>query len=423
MTSGDNLVRIPTRMLRKGLYVRELDRPWTDLPVVLQGLEIRTDEEIAMLQAHCRFVYVQPERSEQQEDLVLDSSELTPPTDITETMGGGRLPDFSRFAEGVRQAARQRAAAAQCFEEALEQAREGHWINPRAAQPTVSALASDIALNGSAAMWLTTLRNKDSLHATHSVNVCVLSLTLATYIGLPGEQVEEIGLGALLHDLGKVKVPRRMLSKKGELTDEELGLIKLHPSIGRKMISSDEDMTRWVRDIIHMHHEKLDGSGYPQGLAGDELPRHVRLVALANAYEKMTSERYDQPLTPDQALGVLYNEAPTTYGQEMVQALIQCVGIYPMGSLVELDNGALAIVIGSSRETRLRPVVLLIRSPRGAYYNKRVVLNLAVDDADSVHGDARQVKRVLRPSEYGIDVSGIVAFEFGLDYGEVAPTE
>lgn len=420
MISGDNLVRIPTRMLRKGLYVRELDRPWTDLPVVFQGLEIRTDEELAMLQAHCRFVYVQPERSEQEEDVTLHSSELTPPTDITKTMGRGRLPDFSRFAEGVRQAARQRAAAAQCFEEALEQARQGNWISPRAAQPTVAALASEIAFNGSAAMWLTSLRSKDALHAAHSVNVCVLSLTLATYIGLPTEQVEEVGLGALLHDIGKVKVPRRMLSKKGELTDEEQGLIRLHPSIGRKMISNDEDMTRWVCDIIHMHHEKLDGSGYPQGLADDEVPSHVRLVALANAYEEMTSERYEEPLTPDQALGVLYNEAPSTYGQEMVQALIQCVGIYPMGSLVELDNGAFAIVIGSSRDTRLRPVVLMIRSPRGVYYDKRVVLNLAADDADAAHGDARQVKRVLRPSEYGIDVPGIVAFEFGLEYGEVA---
>lgn len=420
MTSGDNLKRIPTRNLRKGLYVRELDRPWTDLPVVFQGMEIRTDEEIEILQTHCQYVYVQSERADGDEDPLIGNPELTPPTDITETIGSGRVPDFSRFAEGVRQGARQRAFAAGCFEQALEQARQGNSVRPSAAQPAVAQLASEIAVNGSAAMWLTSLRNKDALQATHSVNVCVLALTLATYMGLPYKQVEQVGLGALLHDIGKIKVPQRLLAPRDELGQDELDLIRSHPLVGREMISSDEDMSHWVREIVYMHHERLDGSGYPQGLVEDSVPAHVRLVALANAYEVMTSERQDQPFTPDQALGLLYNEASNTFGQEMVQALIQCVGIYPMGSLVELDNGALAIVIGSSRATRLRPVVLLVRSPSGEYYDERPVLNLAAQDDDPAHGDAQQIRRILRPRDYGIDVPAIVAFEFGLEDGEVS---
>jgi hypothetical protein len=174
MTSGDNLVRLPTRMLRKGLYVHELDRPWTDLPVVFQGMEIRTDEEIEILQAHCRYVYVQRERSDGGEDLVGLDADPGPPTDIAETIRSRRQPDFSRFAQRLRQAAQQRAHAAKCFERALEEARQGGSVSPATVQPAVAALASEIALNGSAAMWLTTLRNKDALHATHSVNVCVL---------------------------------------------------------------------------------------------------------------------------------------------------------------------------------------------------------------------------------------------------------
>lgn len=419
MTSSDNLMRIPVRNLRKGLYVRELDRPWTDLPVVFQGMVIRTDEEIAILQAHCQYVYVHPERSEGDVDPLIGSSELSPPTDIRETIGSGRVPDFSRFAEGVRQAASQRAFAAQCFEQALDQARQGDWVRPSTAQPAVAGMASEIAVNGCAAMWLTTLRNKDALQATHSVNVCVLSLTLATYMGFPYKHIEQVGLGALLHDIGKIKVPRRLLAREDELSQDEMDLVRSHPLVGREMISSEEDMSHWVREIVYMHHERLDGSGYPQGLAEGSVPAHVRLVALANAYESMTSEHHGQPFTPDQALGLLYNEASTTFGQEMVQALIQCVGIYPMGSLVELDNGVLAIVIGSSRETRLRPVVLLVRSPSGEFYDERPVLNLAAQDDDPAHGDAQQIRRILRPSEYGIDVPGIVAFEFGLEYGEV----
>ncbi len=411
----DDLVRIPTRLLRKGLYVERLDRPWTDLPVVFQGLEIRTDEELALLQQYCRFVFVLPDRTERDEDVVLSESLETPTTDIARAIGSQRIPDFGSFAASVRAAARQRSAASHFFKNALEEATLGHRVHTRAARPIVEALAQDIAINGSAAMWLTSLHDKDELNATHSVNVCVLALTLATYLALPPDQIEEIGIGALLHDIGKVKIPRRILTKAGALTEDELRMVAMHPWLGRKLVAETKDMTRWVRDIMWMHHETLDGTGYPRGLSGDQIPTHVRLVAVANAYESLTSERYNRPaLRPDQALNQLYADASRTYGEDIFRALIRCVGIYPVGSLVELDNGAQAIVIGSSPDTRLRPTVLLVRTPDGGYYQKRLVLNLAVDDLEGTAPHARHVRRVLDPGESDVDVQEIVAFEFGV---------
>lgn len=412
----DHLVCIPTRLLRKGLYVERLDRPWTDLPVLFQGLEIRTDDELAMLQKHCRYVYVLPERTERDEDVVLSESGGTPPNDVARTMGGQRIPDFGAFAASVRAAARQRAAASRFFKDALDEATLGNRVHTRAARPVVEALSREIAVNGSAAMWLTSLHDKDALNATHSVNVCVLALTLATYLGLPAEQTEEIGIGALLHDIGKVKIPRRILTKAEALSDDERRMVNMHPWLGRKLVAETKDMTRWVRDIIWMHHETLDGTGYPRGLSDDQIPTHVRLVAVANAYESLTRERYDRPaLRPDKALNQLYAEASGTYGDDMFRALIRCVGIYPVGSLVELDNGALAAVIGSSPDARLRPTVLLLRTPDGVYYEKRLVLNLAVDDTDESGRPPRHVRRVVDPAEHGINMAEIVAFEFGVE--------
>ncbi|MEX1082275.1 MAG: HD-GYP domain-containing protein [Halofilum sp. (in: g-proteobacteria)] len=414
--TADSLVRIPTRLLRKGLYVERLDRPWTDLPVLFQGLEIRTDDELAMLQRHCRHVYVLPERTERDEDLVLSETAAEPPSDIAPTLGGERIPDFSTFAANVRAAARQRSEAARFFKDALEEASLGKFVHTRAARPVVEALAREIAVNGSAAMWLTSLHHKDELNATHSVNVCVIALTLATYLGQPSEQIEEIGIGALLHDIGKVKLPRRILTKPDPLTDDERRMVDMHPWLGRKLVAETKDMTSWVRDIIWMHHEALDGSGYPRGLSGDQIPTHVRLVAIANAYESLTSGRaHRQALRPDRALNQLYADASRTYGEDMFRALIRCVGIYPVGSLVELDNGALSVVIGSSPDARLRPTVLLLRTPDGIYYQKRVVLNLAVDADDEGRFQPRHVRRVVDPSEYDIDVGEIVAFEFGAE--------
>lgn len=409
----DNLVRIPARMLRKGLYVQKLDRPWTDLPVLFQGLEIRTDEELAMLQKHCRYVFVLPERTDRDEDVVL-ADQAPVPTDISRRLSSERIPDFRAFAADVRAAARQRAAASSFFQHALEEVSSGNRVYARDARPIVEDLAAEIATDGSAAMWLTNLRSKDELNAAHSVNVCVMALTLATYLGLPRDQVAEIGIGALLHDVGKIKIPRRILTKADPLTEDEERMVRLHPWLGHKLVGDSKVMTRWVRQIIWMHHETLDGGGYPRGLSGDQIPTHVRLVAVANAYESMTSERHYRPaMLPDKALGKLYDAASATYGEDMFRALIRCVGIYPVGSLVELDNGALAIVVGSSPETRLRPAVLLVRTPGGRYYDKRVVLNLAVDGIGAAEGQARHVRRLLSPADHEIDVSGIVAFEFG----------
>jgi hypothetical protein len=137
---------------------------------------------------------------------------------------------------------------------------------------------------------------------------------------------------------------------------------------------------------------------------------------LANAYDSLTSERpYRAAMAADKALQQLYNGAGGTFGDRLVQEFIRCVGIYPAGSLVELDNGAAGVVLGSRPDARIQPTVLLVRTPDGEYYRKRVVLNLAAEAGSEGPAPARHIRRALNPSEEDIDVAGIVAIEFGLD--------
>jgi len=422
MTDVRYLTRVPVSALRTGLYVAELDRPWTDLPLMFQGFEIRTDDELAILRQYCNDVYVEEARSRAEAYAELEKAngddaepDDTGAPDIGASLGTGRYPDSSRFAERVSAAAANRSDATGFFQRALDDIRLGRSVNSREARVVVGDIATQVSGNASATMWLTNLGSKDEQLSTHAVNVCVLALAFGMHLGLDRDRLECIGLGALLHDVGKVNLPAELLSRAGPLNPEEWDAVRRHPTDGYEAARSAGDIGDEVLDIIRMHHERVDGTGYPAGLAGEAVPLHARIVGIANAYDSLTSDRPYRGARPaDEVLQQFYNEAGGSFGAKLVQEFIRCVGIFPVGSLVELDNGALGVVVGSSPETRLRPAVLLVRTPRGEYYDKRLLLNLAAEAGADDRAPARRIRRVVNPSQYDIDIPAIVAFEFGV---------
>lgn len=417
MTDVRYLTRVPVSALCPGLYVAELDRPWTDLPLMFQGFEIRTDDELAILRQYCDHVYVEEARSRASAYAALEesSAEDADAPDIGASLGSGRYPDSSRFAERVSDAAANRSEATAFFQRALDDIRLGRSVNTREARAVVGDIASQVSGNASATMWLTNLGSKHEQLSAHAVNVCVLALAFGMHLGLERDRLERIGLGALLHDVGKVNLPAELLTRAGPLSAEEWEAVRRHPTDGYEAARSAGDLPGEVLDIVRMHHERIDGTGYPGGLAGKAVPAHVRIVAIANAYDALTSDRpYRNARPADEVLQQFYNEAADTYGARLVQEFIRCVGIFPVGSLVELDNGALGVVVGSSPETRLRPAVLLVRTPQGEYYDKRLLMNLAAEAGADDRAPARRIRKVVDPSQYDIDIAAIVAFEFGV---------
>jgi HD-GYP domain-containing protein (c-di-GMP phosphodiesterase class II) len=428
MTEVRFLTQVPVELLRYGLYVAELDRPWAEVPVMFQGFTIHSAEELKVLREHCRFVYVEEVRSRQDvfDDLKseLDRAVIPEPrpegkaqagqTDLSVVLGNVRHPDKRLFEPRIKAAAASRGNAQAFLERVCEDVRVGRAFNSQQARRVVADMATQVSSNASAAMWLTSLKQKDEYSSAHAVNVCVLALAFGMYLGLRGAQLQNIGMGALLHDVGIVTQPPELLTKPGPLTAEELAIVRRHPEEGAAIVARSETLPTEVYDIIRMHHERLDGKGFPHGLKGEEFPRHARLVALVNLYDSLTTDRPYRPGRPaDEVLQDLYNGRGQTYGAELVQAFIHCIGIFPIGSLVELDNGALGVVVGSSPESRLRPTVLLVRTPAGDYYEKRLLLNLAAEP--DAHGpSARFIRRVVNPARYDIDVASIVAFEFGV---------
>jgi len=426
-----NRLAIGVQDLRKGMYVSEPDRPWIEVPLPLQGFTIRTDEELKVLREHCKYVYIDPERCADSDN----ERELTP----GERAGAGtkkgeaarkaenddgidelrRHVDTDKLRVQLEAASRTLAEARKFFEESFSGAYRGKGVDAGGAESAISELIIELTRNPTASLLLTSLNDEDSFTSIHSVHVCVLTLAFCLRTRIDRRKLEILGLGALLHDIGKTHLPKPLVNRPGPLTESEWRLVRHHPTEGQRILGDSGNFPRVALNIAAMHHERRDGSGYPKGLTREDLPDYLRVIALINRYESLTSARpYRPAAAPDQVLRSFYKEADRLYGSRPVEAFIRCVGIYPVGSIVELDNGALAVVVGSRPNTRLRPVVQLVRTPDGEPYRKLVLLNLAAEAErwerkDSAHM-VRRVRRVRNPSETGIDPGAVIAEAFGV---------
>lgn len=440
MASESDKTPVPVDLLRAGLYVTELDRPWIETPFLFQGFRIEGDAELEQLRAHCRFVYVDVDRSDADavdamwRDSVRHGTRT--PRETAETApvavsrpsararrasvgmlrGGDVYPDRDRFGILVQAAAAARAQSLHEVRAALGRVQAGRAVDVAALRAAADELADIVVEDASAALWLTCLKSHHEYTAVHSVNVAVLALALGAHLGLERQPLAHLGLGALLHDVGKIRVPGAVLDKEGPLTPEEAAAVRRHPQEGHDLVAAGGGVASAVLEIIRLHHERVGGHGYPLGLAGDRIPRHVRIAGLCDAYDAMTTARpHSAALPPDKALQTLYREAPGDFGVDLVQEFIRCLGIFPVGSVVALDNDAVGVVVAAPPGAGLWPTVLLVRAPDGTAFDKRLLVNLGAARASSDEMGGRRIKRALEPAAAGVDVGGIAAREFGLE--------
>lgn len=397
--------------LRKGMYVCELDRPWLDSPFLTQGFPLRTDRELQTLRELCTYVYVNPERS----TVSFRGHRTAPPAPVPEPVlrlkpGNLHPPptDPKTFSEQVVRASRVRHEAHDYILQTLEDVRLGHSINTREARRMVSALANQVVETPSAMIWMTHLKQRDLYTSTHSVNVCILSLTFGRFLGLDKVKLNHVGLGALLHDIGKLRVPLEILNKPSALTHEEFEIMKSHPASGYALVSHDGEIPWPSLDIVLHHHERRDGGGYPDRLTGEQIPFLTRLVSIVDIYDAISSDRaYHDGLSPQETLSRLYDMGGHGLDQKLVETFIRCIGIYPIGTLVELTNGQVALVVGLNENQKLRPVVMLLREADHVTPTERRLINLASEVWHDIP-DAPMVRHVLPPGSLNLDLSALI---------------
>lgn len=246
-----------------------------------------------------------------------------------------------------------------------------------ALETTVEEILSDLLGSDKLVLEFYEVKNTDDYTFQHSVNVCLLSLLAGRRLNLPEDELKKLGLGAMLHDVGKVMVPAAILKKPGPLDQEEFQLMRKHPRLGQLLLDHNSQLNPDAASIAAQHHERFDGTGYPYGLKGSEMHPFARLAAICDVFDALTSDRVYRPrYQPHEAVEYIMGAGGTHFDYDMVQAFTRCVAMYPLGTIVRLNTGEEAVVIQTGEQVTYRPVVRVLKDCNGREVKKPYELNL-----------------------------------------------
>ena len=272
--------------------------------------------------------------------------------------------------------------------------------DPNAGRAIVDSLAQAVAQNRTALLALTALKNYDNYTFTHMVNVSILTMGQARGLGVDGALLREFGLAALMHDIGKVKTPTDILNKPDKLDEEEFEIMKRHTVHGAEILRRTPEMPTLAPIVAFEHHLRLDGSGYPEKAKRGQLNLATMLCGVADVYDAMRSQRsYQQAFPTDRILAVLQRNDGKQFDQHLVRRFAQLVGIYPVGNLVRLRSGEIAVVTKAYAPDPYRPRVKVLRTTDGVDLERPYEVNLW----DSPAEQTASIERPLDPALYGID--------------------
>jgi len=223
------------------------------------------------------------------------------------------------------------------------------------------------------------------------------------HLGFSKPELEDLAVGTLLFDIGKLQLPDGLLKKPGRLTDTEYSLIRRHVQFGAQMVREMKGTNKEIVSIVLHHHERHNGSGYPRGIIGNKIPVNGRIAALVDCYDAITSERaYSSAISSYDAVQMIYEWRDKDFQVDMVEQFIQCIGLYPTGTLVELSTGEVGLVLSQNRVRRLRPKVMLVLDSNKIAYAINPTLDL-IEDPEDDEGHVIEIRRPLAPGTYGIN--------------------
>jgi HD-GYP domain-containing protein (c-di-GMP phosphodiesterase class II) len=392
-------IRVPVNALQIGMRVCELDRPWEETPFLFQGFQIETEEEIRILNDLCEFVVVDVEsRVDFRVKFSPEDSSFTPSTSIVrkqETVQKAfasahkTYADSSRLVRGI-----------------MDDIRLGKSVDTPAAKEAIGSCVDNVISNPDALLLLTRIKNKDEYTAEHSLNVAILTIALGRQLGLNKDKLMEVGMCGMLHDVGKILTPADVLNKPGRLTREEMEEMKKHPVHGRDILLSSDGVFGSALDVAFGHHESLDGTGYPRGLTDNQLTMVTKMVAITDTFDAITSDRVYRNGSPVMdALQILNRNRGKRFDSKLVMRFVKAIGMFPPGSVVELSTGDFGVVVESHPVQKLRPKVLVLKTPLKQDREARII-DLAYVRTDEQGKELRIVKNI-HPSDAGIDLQAV----------------
>ncbi|ENO89308.1 HD-GYP domain-containing protein [Thauera linaloolentis] len=368
---------IPIDKLQPGMYIHDLNCDWMEHNFVRNRFAVDTAEVAAKVRAlGVHELYIDTERG-------LDVAEAPTQADhahavdkamhalAASTTASARKPSFGHEVERAR---RLHGEANRIVRDVMVDVRLGRQIEMEQIEPLVARIVDSIFSRQDALLPLARLKAHDEYTFQHSVSVCALLTSFARALELPREIIHEIAVGALLHDVGKARVPDDILNKPAKLTDAEFVKMKSHVVQSKIILGATPGISDIALDVAAQHHERFDGTGYPNKLKGDEISLYGQMGAIVDVYDAITSNRvYHKGMPATEALRKLLEWSKFHFKPELVHAFIRAVGIYPTGSLVRLESQRLAVVQSQNTEQLMQPVVKVIFHIHGHYLNPETI--------------------------------------------------
>ncbi|HEY4755152.1 MAG TPA: HD-GYP domain-containing protein, partial [Ignavibacteriaceae bacterium] len=365
-----------------------LDRPWVDTDFLFQGFLIKTQGDIDKLKEYCTYVFIDVERGAPAEAYLTENIESGISIKVEEELPKAKAT-YNRLTEE--------------FNNIIDKLKSGGKLNIETIQKDLHLLVDGGLRNNDAYLLLTKLKTKDNYTYTHCLSSSIFGIIMGKQMGLRKEQLQELALGCMFFDIGKIKYPNELLVKTGPLTDEEISLIKNHVNDSIEILKNTHGIQQSVIDVALNHHERFNGTGYPAGKKGSEIPLFARIAGIVDTYDALTSLRiYHKQCSHEHAIKELYSLRDIDFQADLVEMFIQCLGIYPTGALVELNTGEVAVVLQQNMISRLKPRIMLILNRKKEFNNYFPIINLLT----AGHGKNEkqlEIIKTLEPGAYGIN--------------------
>lgn len=432
---GIKQIKIDVNEVTVGMFVSGLDRPWTQTPFPLQGFYIRDPEEIKELRAHCHHVFI---------DVIKGSSPIKARLK-TLSKNAPIEEKFRRTAKGVKQkdVAPMRVrhgvypTAVIPIQKEIDDARKLHQSVHSALRSVIEQLSSEqqqiplaetkrvagamvdsVLRSPDAFTWLSRVRDKDEYTYNHAVRSAVLAILYGRHIGLSKDDLDVLALGVLMKDIGKTCLPRQLLENQNRSRTEQEAYEQF-VLYGVEILRKLPDVKPRVTAVIKTHCERINGSGFPEHLRGNRIPLLGKIAGIVTFYDETTNPRGARPLSPSKAVAKLYELRDIEFQSDLVVEFIRAIGLYPTGTLVELNTGEVAVVVEQNFQRRLKPKVMIVLDAYKSSLSEPVFLDMAEDDrqkqqrvdAGKLHpSEMERVEIVqdLEPGIFEIDIAKVL---------------
>lgn len=364
--------KISVSQLKPGMYVHDLSCGWMDHPFLRKQFPINSDKDVAKIaDAGIREVYIDTGRGPDVGDAPTEE-EVIHELEAAMMEAAGREPAAARAIstrEEMTRAQKVHSEANLIVRNIMRDVRLGKQVHVDRIEPMVEKISASVLRNSGALLSLSRIRNKDEYTFQHSVGVATLMIAFCRGLGLDEETIRQAGIGGMVHDVGKMQTPDKILNKPGKLTDDEFVVMRHHVVASREILEITPNISQTALEVAAQHHERYDGSGYPNKMKGDEISRIGQMSAIVDVYDAITSDRvYHKGMPPTDALRKMFEWSKFHFNPELVQAFTKVIGIYPVGALVMLESQRIAVVAEQREASMLQPLVRVVFDARRNYY-------------------------------------------------------